>query len=78
MSSSKDTIHVLLLACLIHILDSNILKALGLRSGTTPTRIQKISILEPEKYIMRTHSREFFLLNYYNKKGTENFFTELL
>ena len=44
MSSSNDTIHVLRLACIIHVLDFNLLKALGLRSGPTPSRIQKIYV----------------------------------
>ena len=45
MSSSNDIIHVLRLACIIHVLDFNLLKAFGLRSGPTPSRIQNIYVV---------------------------------
>ena len=42
---SKDTQHILRIAALLHILNFNILRALGLRRGQTPGRIEKKSIL---------------------------------
>ena len=42
---SKDTMHVLRLTAILHILNFNILKALGLKRGPTPTRIERSSIL---------------------------------
>ena len=61
MSSSKDMIHVLRLACLIHVLDFNILKALGLRSRLMPTRFQKISVIRARQlYHASSQQRNVF------------------
>ena len=42
---SKDTMHVLRLTAILHILNFNILKAMGFRRGSTPTRIERSSVL---------------------------------